>query len=145
MQLTYHTDYALRMLIYLVSKPGQTVSTREVAEHYGISLHHLIKVAKSLTQGGYLEATRGIGGGVALAAHTKNTSVGEIVRYTENTDLVECFDPKTNTCPIIRGCHLKPILYQARQAFFDVLDAFTVNDLAKNPGELRALTGVGRK
>ena len=46
MQLTTHTDYALRLLIYLMSHRSRKVSTREVAEAYAISLHHLAKVAK---------------------------------------------------------------------------------------------------
>lgn len=131
MQLTYHTDYALRLLIYLVCRPGQVVSTREIADYYGISLNHLVKVAKSLTQAGWLVASRGVGGGIMMAEHTPDVSVGQIVRYTETTDLVECFQPRTNTCPIHRSCFLKPILFEARKAFFDVLDSYTVKDLAR--------------
>lgn len=130
MQLTYHTDYALRLLIYLVMHPGETVSTRAVADYYGISLNHLTKVAKQLTQGGWLLSTRGVKGGLRLADHTLSAKVGDIVRFTENTDLVECFTPGTNTCPISRACFLKPMLYQARAAFFGVLDGYTVRDLA---------------
>ncbi len=145
MQLTYHTDYALRLLIYLVARPGQNVGTREIAEHYDISVEHLIKVAKSLTQARWLISSRGVGGGVMLADHTPDTKIGDIVRHTENTDLMECFDTKTNTCPIDRCCHLKPILYQARQAFFAVLDSFTVRDLARRPGELQPLLNPPRE
>jgi len=140
-QLTYHTDYALRLLIYLVARPGQTVGTREIAEHYGISPDHLIKVAKSLTRAGWLVSSRGVGGGVRLAERTPSTPIGDIVRHTENTPLVECFHLETNTCPIHRGCHLRSILHQAHQAFFDVLDSFTVSDLAKNPGSLASPLG----
>ena len=142
MQLTYHTDYALRVLIYLLARPGQTVSTREMAEFYGVSLNHLIKVTQSLTQGGWLVSTRGVGGGVMLAAHTPSVSIGEIVRYTENTDLVECFQPR-NTCPIHRACRLKPILYQAKQAFFEVLDSHRIKDLSNGAGGLRESSGDG--
>jgi Rrf2 family transcriptional regulator, nitric oxide-sensitive transcriptional repressor len=134
MQLTYHTDYALRVLIYLVSRPGQKASTREMAEFYGVSLNHLTKVAKELTKGGWLISTRGSSGGLMLAPHTANAKVGEIVRLTEHQSIVECFDPATNTCPITKSCHLKSILYQARRAFFDVLDAHTVKDLASKVG-----------
>ncbi|MDZ4290116.1 MAG: Rrf2 family transcriptional regulator [Prosthecobacter sp.] len=132
MQLTYHTDYALRVLIYMMGRPEQKVTTREMADFYGVSLNHLTKVAKRLTKAGWLESTRGSGGGLLLAEHTPDAKVGEIVRQTESWELVECFTPKTNTCPIAGACHLKPMLFHARRAFFDVLDAHTVRDLAKS-------------
>ena len=140
MQLTTHSDYALRLLIYLMSSPSRKVSTREVADAYGISLHHLTKVAKSLTKAGWLVAARGSGGGLTLAPHTPAARVGEIVRYTEtNMDVAECFTARTNTCPIIGVCRLKPVLYRARKAFFDVLDSVTIQEIARNPGELNPI------
>ena len=140
MQLTSHTDYALRLLIYLMANCTRNVSTREVAETYGISLNHLTKVAKSLTRGGWIVSARGGGGGLMLAAHTPETRIGEIVRYTETRcDIAECFSLPRNTCPISSACHLKPILYRARQAFFEVLDTVTVRDVSRNPEELGAI------
>jgi len=145
MQLTTHSDYALRLLIYLMSHPSRKVSTREVAEAYGISLHHLTKVAKSLTKAGWLVAARGGGGGLTLAAHTPKTRIGEIVRYTETScDVAECFTPTTNTCPIIGVCRLKPVLYRARKAFFDVLDTVTIQQIAGNPEELNEILDTPR-
>ncbi len=130
MKLTYRTDYALRVLIYLMNRPGQKVTTREMAEFYGISLNHLTKVAKALTRAGWLKTERGASGGLMLAPHTADTRLGEIVRLTETAEVVECFTPKTNTCPITARCELKPILYKAQSAFYSVLDAHTVRDLA---------------
>lgn len=131
MKLTYRTDYALRVLIYLMKRPGEKVTTREMAEFYGVSLNHLTKVAKTLTRAGWLKTERGASGGVMLAPHTPDTKLGEIVRLTETPDIVECFTPATNTCPIAARCDLKPILYMAQSAFYSVLDAHTVRDLAK--------------
>lgn len=140
MQLTLHSDYALRLLLYLMSHQGRTVSTREVAAAYGISLNHLTKVAKSLTKAGWLIGTRGIGGGLELAPHTPDVRLGDIVRHTETTcDVAECFNPKTNTCPIIAVCRLKPVLYRARKAFFEVLDSVTIREIAGNPEELNPI------
>jgi len=131
MQLTDHTDYALRLIIYLMSNHGRKVTTREVADAYGISLNHLSKVAKSLTKGGWLISTRGIGGGLELAPHTLDAKVGDIVRFTEtHCNLAECFDAPRNTCPITAVCRLKPVLFRARRAFFDVLDSTTVREIA---------------
>lgn len=132
MQLTYHTDYALRVLIYMSEKPERRVTTREMAEFYGVSLHHLTKVAKSLTRAGWLTTTRGGGGGLMLASHTLDTKVGEVIRHSERGDLVECFDPVRNTCPINGRCRLKSVLYKARRAFYEVLDAYKVKDLANS-------------
>ncbi len=145
MQLTYHTDYALRALTYLICRPDRRVTTREMAEFYGISLHHLTKVAKSLTKGGWLTTTRGGSGGLMLASHTPGTKIGDIVRYTENTDLVECFNPATNTCPIDRCCQLKSVLFQARKAFFEVLDSFTVRDLGRHATGMNQLIQAAGK
>jgi len=134
MQLTDHTDYALRLLIYLMSHRGRKVTTREVAEAYGISLNHLIKVAKSLTKGGWLISTRGIGGGLELAPRTLDAKVGDIVRFTEtHCHMAECFEPARNTCPIIAVCRLKPVLFRARRAFFEVLDSTTIKEIASAP------------
>jgi Rrf2 family nitric oxide-sensitive transcriptional repressor len=136
-QLTSYTDYALRVLLYLLSHPEGKATTREMAEAYGISLSHLTKVTKDLTKAGWLVATRGAGGGVRLAPHTPDVKVGEIVRHTENCDLLECFDLPTNTCAIARCCGLRGVLYLARKAFFDVLDAVPLRELVANPAKLR--------
>jgi len=143
MQLTSHTDYALRLLIYLMSNPGRNVSTREMAAAYGISLNHLTKVAKALVNGGWLLSTRGGGGGLTLAGHTPDATLGDIVRYTESMVIAECFTPKSNTCAIAGVCQLKPVLYRARQAFFNVLDEVTVAQISRNPMELNQIFGRG--
>ncbi len=142
MRLTTHTDYALRLLIFLMTHHPRKVSTKEAAAAYGISLHHLTKVAKALTKGGWVLTSKGAGGGLALAPHTPKATLGEIVRYSEpNCDVAECFRLKDNTCPIIAVCRLKPVLYRARQAFFDVLDGVTIQEIAKNVGQLRGVLG----
>ncbi len=135
----------LRLLIYLMSHDTRKVTTREVAEAYGISLHHLTKVAKSLTKGGWLIAARGGGGGLMLAPHTAECRIGGIVRYTEFTlDIAECFDAPSNTCPIAKVCHLKTVLHRARKAFLDVLDSVSVREMASNPSELRPIFAAPR-
>ena len=143
MQLTTHTDYSLRLLIYLMARAPQKATTREVAAAYGISLHHLTKVAKSLTKAGWLVAARGGGGGLTLAGHTPDARVGEIVRHAEFTrNIAVCFDPSRNGCPIAGVCCLKSVLYQARRAFFDVLDAVSIRDIARNSEELNPILGL---
>lgn len=139
MQLTSHTDYALRLLIYLAVAKSDTLATvQAVATRYRISANHVAKVAQTLVQRGYVHSHRGRGGGLELAQPVHAINIGEVVRQTENLRLLECFGPNS-TCPIDPACRLKQILGSAQQAFLEVLDGYTLADLVANDDELRAL------
>ena len=63
MHLTLHTDYALRMLMFLALEPGSPRTIEDIATRYGISRNHLMKVAQTLVQAGFVESLGGRGGG----------------------------------------------------------------------------------
>ena len=63
MRLTAYTDYSLRVLIYLALNKDRPVTVREIAESYGISRFHLMKVVQQLTNESFIEALRGRSGG----------------------------------------------------------------------------------
>ncbi len=129
MRLTVFTDYALRVLMYLAVKPEQRVTIRDVAESYGISRNHLMKVVNKLTRAELVEASRGVNGGLKLARAPETITVGEVVRKTEDEiALVECFRAD-NQCIITPECALKNVFGEAQAAFLDVLDAYTLADL----------------
>jgi len=130
MRLTFHTDYALRMLLYLGTRPNQTVTIGEIADAYGVSKNHLMKVATHLGAGSYIAATRGNGGGLRLARKPEDIVVGEVVRHTESDfDLVGCFEAGGPGCRIETACLLRTSLRKALEAFFRVLDDYTLADL----------------
>ena len=59
MRLTLHTDYALRMLMFLALEPGKPRTIEDIATRFGISRNHLMKVAQTLVQSGFIESLRG--------------------------------------------------------------------------------------
>jgi Rrf2 family nitric oxide-sensitive transcriptional repressor len=123
MRFTLHTDYGLRVLLYAAAHPDRVVTTGEISAAFGISKHHLVRVAQSLRDGGYLELKTGRRGGLALARDPGAISIGDVVRALEpDLSLVECFDPATSTCPITPVCGLSGALRDARDAFLAVLD-----------------------
>ena len=71
MRLTQWTDYTLRVLMYCAATEGraQPVTITEVAEGYGISRSHLMKIVQQLSAQGLLETMRGRGGRTRPAAH----------------------------------------------------------------------------
>ncbi len=141
MRLTRHSDNALRALIYLgVHADAGPARITDIARRMGMSEDHLAKVVARLAQLGHVETLRGREGGVRLARPASQINVGEVVRGTEdNLNLVECFDPTTNQCPIAPACALAPVLGEALTAFFAVLDRHTLADLTAKPRSITRL------
>ncbi|MGB5948844.1 MAG: Rrf2 family transcriptional regulator [Parvibaculum sp.] len=140
MRVTLHTDYALRMLMLLASEPGELHTIEEVSTRYGISRNHLMKVAQTLVQGGFVESVRGRSGGLRLRRRPQDINLGAVIRTTEDGfNLVECFDKESNTCVISTACGLRGPMEEALAAFLGVLDRYTLADLIRNPGRLRRM------
>ncbi|MFN3212910.1 MAG: Rrf2 family transcriptional regulator [Henriciella sp.] len=132
MRLTAHTDYALRMIMHLAVCKDDLVTIADVSEKYDLSKNHLMKVANQLSRLGYVTAVRGRNGGLRLARPADRISVGAMVRDLEgHTVLVECFAAETNQCLITPACKLKSILHQSVEAFYSVLDEYSVADLVQ--------------
>lgn len=132
MRLTLYTDYSLRVLIYLAGREDESVTITELADFYKISRNHLVKVVHNLGLKGYIQTTRGRHGGIKLSRPARDIHLGEVVRSTEpDFDLLECFNPATDKCVISRSCSLKGVLFKAQASFLDILDGYTLADIAK--------------
>jgi Rrf2 family nitric oxide-sensitive transcriptional repressor len=96
-----------------------------------------MKIVHQLGRAGYLDTVRGRGGGFRLARSPDQIIVGDVVRLTEGPlDVVECFNPDKNTCPLIGICVLSRKVQEATAAFMAVLDDLTIADISANKGQL---------
>jgi len=139
MQLTRYTDYGLRVLLYLACTE-EDVTVAEIAQQYGVSRNHLVKIVHRLSQLGHIQTSRGRSGGMHLAHPPQSIRLGDVIRDLEtNRTIVECFNPATNTCPIAPACALKGVLVEAEAAFQNVLDNYTIADLITNRDQVAAL------
>jgi Rrf2 family nitric oxide-sensitive transcriptional repressor len=142
MQLTLFSDYSLRILLYLTANPERRVPLPEISAAYGISQNHLVKVVQGLIEAELIESLRGRGGGLRLARAPGDINVAAVVKRTEpHLNLVECFEKKTNTCPIEPACGLKGALLKAQDAFFAELERYTLADFAPRAPALLKLWG----
>ena len=147
MRMTTFSDYSLRVLIYVGVHDDSLATIKGIAAAYQISENHLMKVVHYLAQRGYIETVRGKGGGMRLARAPESINIGELVRGTEeNLKLVECFDEEASNCRIESACVLRGVVGRALEAFFGVLDRYTLADLlAPRPKLLQALTFVSAR
>ncbi len=143
MQLTRYTDYSLRILMYLGLNAERRCTIAEIAETFGVSRNHLMKLTHQLGLMGYVTTLRGKNGGLTLGLPPGKIPIGDLVRKTEsNFHLVECFNRERNRCPIAGACVLTTVLDDALTAFFSVLDGYTLADLLKPSGALRHQLGI---
>jgi Rrf2 family nitric oxide-sensitive transcriptional repressor len=142
MRLTYFSDYAFRVLMYLSVTRDRRCTIREISDAYGISRAHLMKVVNLLTREGFITAQRGPSGGLTMAIPPEQIRLGDVIRKTEDDlGLVECFRPE-NTCRLTPSCALAPALSRAMNAFLTELDKQTIADLVSKPQPIRRLLEI---
>jgi Rrf2 family nitric oxide-sensitive transcriptional repressor len=139
MRLTLHTDYALRVLIYVALKDGRLATIGDIAQSFGISKNHLMKVVSRLGQKGYLDTVRGKNGGIRLTRAPADINVGEVVRDTEDElEILGCLH-RTGYCRIESVCVLRGVVRDAAGAFLAIFDRYTLADLIHPRQALSAL------
>jgi len=142
MRLKIFTDYSLRMLIFLASKPDRRGTIAEIAVAFDISESHLTKVSHELGKVGILANIRGKGGGLKLAKEPREINVGLIVRITEGqARAAECFETD-GACRLFPVCGLRPLLDDAVAAFYAVLDRHTLEDITGNRRAISEMLGT---
>jgi len=130
MRFTLYTDFALRTLIQVALNDGKLTTINDIARSFGISKQHLTKVVSDLGQKGYLDTVRGRGGGIRLRRLPRDINIGQVVREIEDGNVIGCLAAR-GYCPIERVCVLRNALRDATQAFFGVLDTYSLADLIR--------------
>ncbi len=134
MKLTLHTDYAIRVLVYVGLRGEALVTIREIADRYGISKNHLTKVVHELGRSGYLETVRGKCGGIRLLLRPESIRLGEFIRETEGDfALARCLrkddDCDEKHCVIDATCLARRAFLEGLEAFFSTLNRYTLADM----------------
>lgn len=139
MKLTRYSDYALRVSLYLAIHQTRLVQISEIIEAYDLPRSNIMKLITDLVGAGFIESVRGRSGGIRLARPLEDITIGEIVRHTERDQpMVDC-----SNCILAPECGLICILKEAKNAFFTVLDGYTLEHVAKNnPAAFMKLNGI---
>lgn len=140
MRLTLHTDYALRVLMYVAVKPASVSTIPEIVDRFNISRGHVMKVVQRLGQKGYLATMRGKHGGLRLGRPPSQINLGAVVRdMEEELGVVGCLQTTVPYCRIEACCILRHALDDATEAFLATLDRYTLEDLIRPRAALSAL------
>ena len=102
MKLQKASRYALYAVLHLASDPDRQHSTAEIAQEYGISIHHLAKVMRTLVRSGLIESVRGVGGGYRFAGNTRRTTLWDVIHEFESLEAdIDTPDELAGTAEIV--------------------------------------------
>ncbi|MEO9773928.1 Rrf2 family transcriptional regulator [Roseibium sp.] len=126
MRLSQASDFALRILMAAgQSDAPQTVD--KLTAQLGLAKSHVMKIVALLARAGYLETTRGRGGGIRLARQPAEIRLGDVVRLIEpDLGVVACLKPAPADCVFLPRCALKGAMARAAEAFLDSLNSETL-------------------
>ena len=144
MRLTKQTNYAVRILMYCAANGEKLSRIPEIAKAYGVSELFLFKILQPLHKAGLVETVRGRNGGVRLDRPAEEITLFDVVKVTEDSfAMAECFDESgIADCPLVDSCGLNAALRKALNAFFDVLEQYTIDDLVKARPQISFLLGL---
>jgi Rrf2 family iron-responsive transcriptional regulator len=113
------------MLMYCAANGEKLSRVPEIARAYGVSELFLFKILQPLTRAGIIQTVRGRNGGVRLPRPASQITLFDVVRVTE-----------------VDSCGLNSALRKALNAFFEVLQQYTIDDLVKARPQIGMLLGL---
>ena len=135
MQLTSTTDYAIRIVCYLVAQ-RQMISTSELSQELSVPSSYIPKITKKLKQAGIIKACEGTNGGYMLTKQPENISLMEIISCVEETMAISRCLEKEEGCSknYIACCKVHQILLDLQNIYNNRLESVMISDIIR-PGK----------
>src|SRR5687767_8823884 len=87
------SEYALRAVACLARRPGEPMTTRQIADAAGVAAGYLAKVLQALARAGIVAGQRGLNGGFVLARRPEALTMLDVVRVADGSRRI-------TTCPL---------------------------------------------
>lgn len=135
MKLSTKGRYGLRAMIDLAQSTEEgPIATHSIAERQGISERYLEQLMIPLKRAGLVRSIRGFQGGYMLVKKPEDITAGDIIRALEGPIApVECIsETNPEACERFENCITKNLWGEIRDAIVEVLDSYTLADLAQD-------------
>lgn len=136
MRLQITTDYAIRIMLYMMQQYGKVSTAEAATQELGISYSYFNKVAYKIRRAGLLESVQGPNGGYCVARDAVDTTLYDIVKAMEgDIHINRCLDDDgfcsrnaTLTCPVHKALEL------LQNQITDTLKSIRIRDLCSGNG-----------
>ncbi len=129
MELTRKAEYAIAILTELASQDSnQPIQSREVAQRRSIPENLIPQIVATLSKRGWVEGTRGVGGGIRLVTDPQSISILDVIELIEGPIYINrCL--KGGVCQNERSCSLRRVWSKAQDALLSVFRETSIADL----------------
>jgi Rrf2 family protein len=140
------SEYALRALVQLAQQPKDNrLGGKELSAKLDIPADYLSKVMTALRNAGFIDATRGQGGGYRLIQPSKKISLVNVVELFEGVyTRPHCFLGENHVCSDDHPCAAHEYFRGVRASYIRFLERTTIAALAKKDLQLHGKPGNKR-
>jgi Rrf2 family protein len=123
------TDAALRMLVGLATRPGETVSASQLARQSEVPKSFALKILGQLAVAGILSARQGRGGGFRLAHELRDVSMLRVVEAVQGPPWLNRCMAGEGLCAREDGCPVSAKLRAIQKQLDRLLGETTLADI----------------
>ncbi len=140
MNLGTKTRYSARAMVDLAlhfEDENGLVPVKEISSRQQVSVKYLEYLLASLRSAGLVRSVRGAKGGHTLCRPPAQINLRHIYQVFEGTEgFVQCMTNQ-ELCDRIGGCVTREVWTQTYEAFMEILESTTLEDLARRAKERR--------
>ncbi len=145
MQISYKTDYSLKIILYLSGRhPDGTAQIKQIADAQDIPRKFLEQILLLLKKGGFVTSKQGPRGGYSLARSPAEIAVGDVIRFVEGPiQPISCIAPGAEeSCSFASACVFRDIWIDVETAISNVIDTVTFSDLLEREKKKRGQLAI---
>ena len=137
LKLTKKADYGLIALKHLALRGAtESVSTKDIAEAYGIPVPLLSKILQRLARSGFLKSEQGTNGGYRLAREPRFITALEVIRSIDGPIILTACFTDHNECTHSERCSVREPLKKVHEGILRLLQNITIADICRDDMEV---------
>jgi len=130
LRLNRMTDYAILVMGVLHGRPGELLSSAQIAHHAQLTQATVAKIIKALSAAELVATSRGNKGGCQLAMPATAISIAQVIEAIEGPiALTACVEGADDPCAVQQGCFMSGSWNSINGAIRAALDGVSLSDL----------------
>lgn len=130
--LSLSCKYALRAVVYIMSKAGQRSGIKEIAASIEANEHTTAKILQVLAKAGLINSAKGPTGGFYLLPHAAPLYLIEVVRVIDGEDFFFECGLGLKECSEEKPCPIHYSYKAARADLYEKFSTLTVQQLSED-------------